>query len=365
MRHSLRQLAKQKHILFSFLWLHCHPTVLPSRPSQLMRSEFRADDPAATHHPLNHYSLRLDLRPLNKQRILTPRQINSNQCKHKHCCYCCHWTDISYHKAACIYPKHHNPHMYDHKKKKHHLTWNGSGCLTCRKSVKTCHVADDPARTGAVWWEELWRSKLGSRCEYQKLRLNLGPIISAPAAKGNFSTSPHNFHLLWGLGLWRHTQGILLKSDRVSRSFCPFVRQNTFCLQDACLTAGHVSLFNVYAEWLSNTTLNIALAERTWVWNAHIVHKTTIWNKLANAKSLLSFKTDLCSSEFFMSAFVCRCRFYTMQSRHAGYFYSLPTLPLSLISVAQLLYEPEANQLAHQSLVEWRQLFSTAAGERK
>lgn len=81
-------------------------------------------------------------------------------------------------------------------------------------------LSDDPSRTGAVWREELWRSKLGSRCEYQKLRLNLGPIISAPAAKGNFSTSPLNSHHLWGLGLWRHTRGILLlESDRVSASF--------------------------------------------------------------------------------------------------------------------------------------------------
>lgn len=124
--------------------------------------------------------------------------------------------------TANVYLKHHNPHVWDLRK---NITWPEMGQDSSRAENMSKYVtqSDEPARTGAVGWEELWRSKLGSRCEYQKLRLNLGPIISAPAAKGNFSTSPHNSHHLWGLGLWRHTRGILLlKSDRVSRSIVPF-----------------------------------------------------------------------------------------------------------------------------------------------
>lgn len=42
-------------------------------------------------------------------------------------------------------------------------------------------------------------------------------------------------------------------------------------------------------------------------------------------------------------------RFHTMRSRHAGYFYSPPSLPLSYLS-HNSGGEPEANQLPHQWL---------------
>lgn len=78
-----------------------------------------------------------------------------------------------------------------------------------------------------------------------KLQLNLGPIISAPAAKGNFLTAPHN-------GVWGYTDTVMAyyssSLDWVSRSFVPVFRQRTFCLQDTRLTRGQVSFLN--AEWI-------------------------------------------------------------------------------------------------------------------
>lgn len=53
---------------------------------------------------------------------------------------------------------------------------------------------------------------LAPKGEYQKLWVNLAPIISAPAAKGNFSNSPRDSHHRRGCGLWRHTQGELLSN---------------------------------------------------------------------------------------------------------------------------------------------------------
>lgn len=168
-------------------------TLQHCRHTPHMRSDFRADDPTGT--PLLHYSYRIDLWPLNKYRgtkswqpdrsIQTPANINA------------HWTDC--HMTPCVYHKQHNPHLGE--KKKNHLTWNVSGFLTCRKTFKMCHVVRRPRShrrclvRGAVkikTWLEMW---------IPKLRLNLGPIISAPAAKGNFSTSPHDSHHLWGFGV--------------------------------------------------------------------------------------------------------------------------------------------------------------------
>lgn len=218
----------------------------------------------------------------------------------------------------------------------------GQDCSHAENLSKYVTLSDDPTCTGAVWWE-LWRSKLGSRCEYQKPRLNLGPIISAPAAKGNFSTSPHNSHHLWGFGLWRHTQGVLLlDSDRMPRSFVLFFRQSMFCLQDAQLAmVTFISSMFMQSE-LSLQSQAFHWQNKTEAWNAHMVHKTIILNDLSNAKSLSDFKMDLLHSvvpcqSFFTCAFVCRCWFYTMQSRHAGYFYSLPSLPLSHIGHTTLV----------------------------
>lgn len=154
-------------------------------------------------------------------------------------------------------------------------------------------LSGDPVCTGAVW-SELWRSKLGSRREYQKVWLNLGPIISAPAAKGNISTSPHNSHHVWGFGVWRHTQGILLlNSDRVSRSFVPFSDKARFVCNMQVLPlvmlASLMFMQNRLTVWLQTFHWqNITSA-----WTAHIVQNTIILNGLANTKSLLDFKMDL------------------------------------------------------------------------
>ena len=89
--------------------------------------------------------------------------------------------------------------------------------------VNMCHVARQPWSHRRCLVKEVVKIKTWLKMWILKLWLNLGPIISAPAAKGNFSTTPHNSHHFWGLGLWRHTRGILLlKSDRVSGSFVPF-----------------------------------------------------------------------------------------------------------------------------------------------
>lgn len=110
-------------------------------------------------------------------------------------------------------------------------------CQNCSHAEKLSNcvtLPGDPLCTGVVW-SEWWRSKLALRGEHQKHCLNLGPIISAPAAKGNFSTSTHNsLHLQ---GFWRHTGFMpLLNSDRVSSSFVPFSdKAHLVCLPHPCL----------------------------------------------------------------------------------------------------------------------------------
>ena len=140
--------------IFTVTLQHCHHT-------PRVRSDFRADDPTGT--PLLHYSYRIDLWPLKKYRgtkscqparsIQTPANINA------------HWTDC--HMTPRVYHKRHNPHL-EEKKKKHHLTWNVSGFLTCRKTFKTCHVVRRPRShrrclvRGAVkikTWLEMWIPK--------------------------------------------------------------------------------------------------------------------------------------------------------------------------------------------------------------
>lgn len=102
----------------------------------------------------------------------------------------------------------------------------------------------------------LMRSKLGWRGEYQKARLNLGPIISASAAKGNFFDEPSKLPPLMGfffffsfLLVYGDTlEGeIPRNSDKVPRSFCDkdFVWPS--------VTSGHVLRFNVYPERIIST----------------------------------------------------------------------------------------------------------------
>lgn len=152
---------------------------------------------------------------------------------------------------------------------KQHLTWNRSELLTCRKYVKICHLVRRPCRlvrdvVKIKTWLEMW---------IPKLQLNLGPIISAPAAKGNFSTSPHYSHHLWGLGLWRHTRGILLlKSDGMSRSFVPVFR-----LQKAHFVSKmHILPLAILASSMFFAELSVQPQTSHWhsrtrAWNAHLV----------------------------------------------------------------------------------------------
>lgn len=130
------------------------------------------------------------------------------------------------------YHKHHNPRL-----KGLSLTWNESRAE--KKTVNICHVVRRLRLHRRSLVRIASRAKLGSRCEYQKLWLNLGPIISAPAAKGNISASPHNSHHLWGFGLWRHTRcRLLLNSDGASQSFVPFSDKARFVCNIQVLPLG-------------------------------------------------------------------------------------------------------------------------------
>lgn len=163
---------------------------------------------------VSHNSHGTDLWPLNKYRIQASCHSDRSTQPQTTQAAAPPVTDAVHHMTPRAYHKHHNPRL-----KGLSLTWHESHAE--KKLSTSVTLSDDSACTGAVW-SELWRSELGSRCEYQKLWLNLGPIISAPAAKGNISASPHNSHHLWGFGLWSHTRcRLLLNSDGVSRSFVP------------------------------------------------------------------------------------------------------------------------------------------------
>lgn len=243
-----------------------------------------------------------------------------------------------------------------HVSKTHNLTWKGPGFLMCRKCANknllgwTC----SHGRCLASCEEQ----NLARRANTKKLQLNLGPIISAPAAKGNFLTGPHNSHRSWGDWGYGDT---LEATFSWSLTGClgplsQFCRQSTSCLWDACLTPGHVSFLNSYALIQTVNGQNTTRGSKAFVLNDLIVglQKRDLVFLWSHAR------------DFHECFFTRRCSIHTMQSELAGYFHSVTSLPLSLISVTQLWQETEANQLPGQDTCRvTHTLQRYSRGERK
>lgn len=191
---------------------------------------------------------------------------------------------------------------------------------------------------GIFWQEKLW---------IPKPRLNLGPIISAPAAKGNFSTSPHNSHHLWDLRLWRHTWGILLlKFIRVFTCFVPVFRQSTFCLPDAHCNTGLLAFCKIVCRaWKEPKTIHVQNRNR--LLNARMVQKRILLHALASATPLLYSKMDCIlqwpKPKTFMSTFVLIWH----KAKQACRLFLHPLLPSSCLHHPVLA---EANRPTYQFL---------------
>lgn len=77
---------------------------------------------------------------------------------------------------------------------------SGSGFLTYTKGKsQNMSPGPTPGSHTACLAREAAKTKTWLKLWIPKAQLNLALIISAPAAKGNFSTSPHNSHHFWGL----------------------------------------------------------------------------------------------------------------------------------------------------------------------
>ena len=178
---------------------------------------------------MTRQQLRINLWPLKQNTKSWHPGTSIQTLQHRHCClYFC--IDII---TWC--------HMFTVN-----ITWKGLGFRTCRKYVKNtskiCHCPmSGPTLDSRFLAREVVTIKTWLEMQIPKLQLNLGPIISAPAAKGNFVTGPRSSHHTRGRGVME--THLRQKSHWVSRSFVPVSRQSPFCLWDA----GAGSFFSVYA----------------------------------------------------------------------------------------------------------------------